>query len=131
MSLTQNIPGKESFRDSVATISKEGKRNYINPKKPYGKFYNLRTWFSIFYLLVFFTLPFIKVNGDPLINDQCPGTKVHFVWYDFLAAGFFHFRNWDAYVYCICYFIYRGIWKNFLWLGLPANNFYGNGVSEN
>ncbi|MEP7142641.1 MAG: cytochrome c oxidase accessory protein CcoG [Ferruginibacter sp.] len=67
MSLVQNIPVKESFRDSVATISKEGKRNYIHPKKPVGKFYNLRTWFSIFYLLLFFTLPFIKVNGAPFL----------------------------------------------------------------
>lgn len=67
MSLVQNIPDNESFRDSVATISKEGKRNYIHPKKPKGKFYNLRTWFSIFYLVVFFTLPFIKVNGAPLL----------------------------------------------------------------
>jgi cytochrome c oxidase accessory protein FixG len=57
----------ESFRDSVATITKDGKRNYIHPKKPKGKFYNLRTWFSIFYLVVFFTLPFIKVNGGPFI----------------------------------------------------------------
>jgi cytochrome c oxidase accessory protein FixG len=57
---------KETFRDSVATISKEGKRNFINPKKPKGRLYNLRTRFSIFYLLVFFTLPFIKVNGEPL-----------------------------------------------------------------
>lgn len=58
---------KGSFRDSVATISKEGKRNFINPKKPVGKLYSLRTWFSIFYLIVFFTLPFIKVNGEPLL----------------------------------------------------------------
>ncbi len=57
----------ESFRDSVATITKEGKRNYIHPKKPAGKFYSLRTWFSIFYLIIFFTLPFIKVNGAPLL----------------------------------------------------------------
>ncbi len=56
-----------SYRDSVATISKEGKRNFINPKKPRGKLYNLRTWFSVFYLIVFFTLPFIKVHGEPLL----------------------------------------------------------------
>ncbi len=54
------------FRDTVATISKEGKRNFINPKKPKGKLYNLRTWFSICYLILFFTLPFIKVNEEPL-----------------------------------------------------------------
>lgn len=63
----QEIPFHETFRDSVATISKEGKRNFIHPKKPVGKFYNLRTWFSVFYLVVFFTLPFIKVNGAPLL----------------------------------------------------------------
>lgn len=58
---------KEIFRDSVATITKEGKRNYINPKKPKGRLYRLRTWFSIFYLTVFFSLPFIKLNGEPLL----------------------------------------------------------------
>ena len=55
-----------SFRDSVATINTEGKRNFINPKKPAGRLYNLRTRFSIFYLIIFFTLPFIKVHGEPL-----------------------------------------------------------------
>ena len=58
---------QESFRDSVATISKEGKRNFINPKKPKGRLYNLRTLFSVFYLAVFFSLPFIKVHGEPLL----------------------------------------------------------------
>ena len=67
MSLQKEILVNESFRDSVATITKEGKRNFIHPKKPSGKLYNLRTWFSIFYLLVFLTLPFIKVNGEPLL----------------------------------------------------------------
>ncbi|MEO8110577.1 MAG: cytochrome c oxidase accessory protein CcoG [Ginsengibacter sp.] len=56
-----------SYRDSVATITKEGARNFINPKKPKGRLFNLRTRFSIFYLIVFFTLPFIKVNGEPLL----------------------------------------------------------------
>lgn len=56
----------ESFRDSVATITSEGKRNFIFPKKPKGKYYRLRTWFSISYLVIFFTLPFIKYNGVPI-----------------------------------------------------------------
>ncbi|MDB5203689.1 MAG: cytochrome oxidase [Ferruginibacter sp.] len=58
---------QEVFRDSVATITKEGKRNFINPKKPKGRLYNLRTWFSVFYLVVFFTLPFLKLHGEPLL----------------------------------------------------------------
>ncbi|RZK98499.1 MAG: glycoside hydrolase family 3 protein, partial [Hymenobacter sp.] len=32
-----------SFRDSVATITSEGKRNFIFPKKPKGRFYRTRT----------------------------------------------------------------------------------------
>ena len=64
---TSLLEKQEEFRDSVATITKEGKRNFIYPKKPKGKLYNKRTLFSIFYLIVFFTLPFIKVNGEPLI----------------------------------------------------------------
>lgn len=55
-----------SYRDSVATISKEGKRNFIHPKQPKGKLYNRRTLFSIIYLIVFFSLPFIKVNDEPI-----------------------------------------------------------------
>ncbi len=57
----------EAFRDSIATVTKEGTRNFIHPKKPKGRYYNLRTWFSLFYLVVFFTLPFIKLHGQPLL----------------------------------------------------------------
>ena len=66
MEKTIELDEEGSFRDSVATINSEGKRNFINPRKPKGRLYNLRTWFSIFYLAVFFTLPFIKLHGEPL-----------------------------------------------------------------
>lgn len=55
-----------SFRDRVATIDKEGKRVWIFPQKPKGKLYNRRTLFTLFYLVIFFGLPFIKVNGHPI-----------------------------------------------------------------
>ncbi|MCC6372944.1 MAG: cytochrome c oxidase accessory protein CcoG [Bacteroidia bacterium] len=57
---------QESFRDSIATIDKEGKRAWIFPSKPSGKLYNLRSYLSYVYLVVFFGLPFIKYHGDPL-----------------------------------------------------------------
>lgn len=56
----------QSFRDSVATIDKKGRRNFLFPKKPKGKLYRLRTIASLVYLAVFFTLPFIKYQGQPL-----------------------------------------------------------------
>ena len=60
----------ESFRDSIATIDKQGKRVWIYAQKPFGKLYSLRTYASYIYLIIFFSLPFIKINGDPffLIN---------------------------------------------------------------
>jgi len=62
-----NVNNKdESFRDSIATINKEGKREWIYAQKPKGKLYNLRSILSIFYLIVFFGIPFIKINGEPL-----------------------------------------------------------------
>jgi polyferredoxin len=57
----------QRFRDAVATIDKKGKRNYLFPKKPKGKLYNKRTIFSIFYLIIFFSLPWIKLNGEPFV----------------------------------------------------------------
>lgn len=57
---------QESFRDSIATIDKSGKRAWIYPKKPSGKLFNLRAYLSYVYILVFFGLPFIKFQGEPL-----------------------------------------------------------------
>lgn len=57
----------ESFRDSLAHVSKEGKREWIYPKKPSGRFYNARTILSIILLAILFGMPFIKVNGHPFV----------------------------------------------------------------
>ncbi len=56
----------KSFRDSIATINKDGKREWIYPLKPSGKYYRLRSYFTIGFLFVFFLIPFLKVNGEPL-----------------------------------------------------------------
>jgi cytochrome c oxidase accessory protein FixG len=86
-----DIYQQEAFRDSVATINQEGKRNFINPKKPKGKLYNLRTWFSIFYLVIFFTIPFIKVNGAPLFLFNIMERKFIFFGMVFWPQDFFIF----------------------------------------
>jgi len=81
----------QSFRDSVATIDKQGKRNYIFPKKPKGKFYNLRTLTSIIYLVVFITLPFIKVDEEPLFMFNVIQRKFIFFGQVFWPQDFFIF----------------------------------------
>ncbi|MEN8191823.1 MAG: cytochrome c oxidase accessory protein CcoG [Bacteroidota bacterium] len=57
----------ESYRDSIATVTEKGERIWIFPKKPSGKFYNARTLLSIILLVLLYGLPFVKVNGNPLI----------------------------------------------------------------
>jgi cytochrome c oxidase accessory protein FixG len=91
MTETSDIIQDESFRDSVATITSDGHRNFINPKKPKGKLYNLRTWFSIFYLVAFFTMPFIKVNGAPLFMFNILERKFIFFGVTFWPQDFFIF----------------------------------------
>lgn len=56
----------DDFRDHIGTMDEQGKRKWIYPTKPFGKLYNLRKYLSYLYLIVFFTLPFIKVQGEPL-----------------------------------------------------------------
>lgn len=67
MKSQNTIDKEEEFRDSLATVTKEGKRKWIFPKKPSGKFYNARLIVSLLLLTFLFGAPFIKINGHPLI----------------------------------------------------------------
>jgi len=58
---------KEHFRDSIGTISEEGKRNFIHPKKPKGRFTNYRTYVSWILLAILVVAPFIKVDGNQFL----------------------------------------------------------------
>jgi cytochrome c oxidase accessory protein FixG len=57
----------EEFRDHLATVTEEGKRVWIYPKKPAGKFHRIRIIVAIILLGVLFGVPFIKVNGHPFM----------------------------------------------------------------
>ncbi len=56
-----------TFRDSIATIGASGKREWIYPQQPKGKLYNARTIVGMVCLALMFGVPFIKVNGNPLL----------------------------------------------------------------
>jgi cytochrome c oxidase accessory protein FixG len=60
------IDNDQSFRDKISTVDKQGKRVWVYPHQPSGKIYTARTWVTLVYLLVFFTLPFIKYDGHPI-----------------------------------------------------------------
>ena len=57
----------EAYRDSIATVDQQGKRVWIYPKKPKGRFTKARTYVSWVLLAFLFGMPFIKLNGEPLL----------------------------------------------------------------
>ncbi|MEL7160161.1 MAG: 4Fe-4S dicluster domain-containing protein [Bacteroidota bacterium] len=58
---------KDAFRDTIATVDEEGRRKWIFPKKPNGRFYRWRTYLSYGLLLVLFGLPWVRIGGEPLV----------------------------------------------------------------
>lgn len=57
----------ERFRDSIGTVTSEGKRSWVYPKKPDGRLYKYRKWVSYFLLAILIAAPFIKVNGNQFL----------------------------------------------------------------
>lgn len=57
----------ETFRNSVGTMDETGKRKWVFPRKPKGKYTNYRNYASYLMLGIFFGLPFVKINGNPFL----------------------------------------------------------------
>ncbi|HXP59193.1 MAG TPA: cytochrome c oxidase accessory protein CcoG, partial [Dongiaceae bacterium] len=51
----------------LATADQQGRRKWLYPRKPSGRFYRARTWVSVVLLGVMFAGPFVKVGGNPLL----------------------------------------------------------------
>ncbi|SDL48556.1 cytochrome c oxidase accessory protein CcoG [Kriegella aquimaris] len=58
---------KEQFRDSIGTINEDGKRAWLYPKKPSGRFYQYRKYVSYLLLALLFAAPFVKINGNQFL----------------------------------------------------------------
>jgi cytochrome c oxidase accessory protein FixG len=72
---TKTKEQQESFRDRLATVDAKGKRKWVFAQKPKGPFYNIRTLVSWGFFVLFFALPFIKMNGRPLFLFNIPEAK--------------------------------------------------------
>ncbi len=65
--MSESSQESKNFRNSLSTVNDAGKRVWVYPKKPSGRFYTARTIVSWFLLLFLFGAPFIKINGHPFI----------------------------------------------------------------
>ena len=66
---------EESFRDHIATINDEGKRNFLYPKKPKGKLTNQRSIVAAVLLIFIFAVPWLRINGQPFLMLDVLGRK--------------------------------------------------------
>lgn len=62
-----DTPENETFRDSIGTITEEGKRAWVFPKKPSGKLYEYRKLVSYVLLVFLIAAPFVKINGNQFL----------------------------------------------------------------
>lgn len=58
---------EKTFRDHLSTVDEKGKRIWVYPKKPVGKFTNYRTLVGNLLLIFLFAAPFIKIDGQPFL----------------------------------------------------------------
>ena len=57
----------EEYRDTIATVDEHGKRVWVYPKKPKGRYHRARIVVSVILLSILFAGPFIKIGGEPFL----------------------------------------------------------------
>lgn len=57
----------ETFRNQLATVTDDGNRKWVYPKKPSGRFHRARIIVSAILLLILIATPFVKLNGHPFM----------------------------------------------------------------
>lgn len=81
-------PLDDSFRDSISTIDQSGKRAWLFPKKPSGKWYNRRKALSYGLLAFLFAAPFVRINGHPLLLFNVLDRKFSLFGFPFFPQDF-------------------------------------------
>ena len=81
----------ESFRDSIGTVDEKGKRNWVFPKKPKGKYYKYRKYVSYLLLSIFFISPFLKIDGNQFLLFNILERRFNIFGFPFWPQDFYLF----------------------------------------
>ena len=85
--------------------TENGKRRWMYPVIRKGKFYNYRNWLSYAYLILFFTGPFLRINGEPLLLINVMERRFVLLGQVFWPQDFFLFvLAMLAFIVCIVFF---------------------------
>lgn len=79
----------ESFRDSIGTVNADGKRAWVYPKKPSGKYFTRRKIVSYLLLTFLFAAPFVKINGNQFLLFNVIDRKFNFFGFPFWPQDFY------------------------------------------
>ncbi len=79
----------EDFRNSIGTMDDTGKRKWVYPRKPKGKYTNYRNYVSYLLLALFFGLPFVKINNNPFLLFNVIDRKFFIFGQPFYLQDFF------------------------------------------
>ncbi|HZH69303.1 MAG TPA: cytochrome c oxidase accessory protein CcoG [Flavobacteriaceae bacterium] len=85
------MESKESFRDSINTVDEEGKRRWLFPKKPQGRFYQYRKYVSYALLAFLFASPFVKIDGNQFLLFNVLERKFNIFGFPFWPQDFYLF----------------------------------------
>ncbi len=85
--MSTNLPD-DSFRDTISTIDETGKRSFIFPKIPVGKFYDRRKLVSYGLLIFLLSAPFIKINGNQFLMFNVMERKFNIFSFPFWPQDF-------------------------------------------
>ncbi|HSC53144.1 MAG TPA: cytochrome c oxidase accessory protein CcoG [Phnomibacter sp.] len=91
MSNTNTEHQDVSFRDRMPSVTDKGNRKWIYAWQPKGKWYTYRSVLSVFYFLLFFSLPFIRIHGNPALQFNITEGKFSILGMIFWPQDFFIF----------------------------------------
>ena len=81
----------EKFRDSIGTLTEEGKRSWVYPKKPSGILYEYRKYVSYVLLVFLLAAPFIKINGNQFLMFNVLERRFNIFGFPFWPQDFYLF----------------------------------------
>ena len=94
----------EQYRDTIATVDEKGKRVWIYPKKPKGRYHNKRIVVSIVLLAILFAGPFIKIGGEPFLLLNIFERK-----FCILTSRLFHLGPYGHQLFRVHHSFYRSV----------------------
>ena len=83
--------GQENFRDTIGTLGEDGKRAWVFPKKPVGKWYEYRKYVSYVLLVVLVSAPFIKIGGHQFMMFNVLERRFNIFGFPFWPQDFYLF----------------------------------------